>query len=351
MYDFDKEEIMQKNVELIDKFNAIHLLFKDFDSIIINILNGSNTWYKTKKCFMLNGYKYKVLYKEDAVSHGHIPFKLSFDEFVFTNLLINAPLTTEQRKILLKAFLTVSNIQPSFLTQELKEELKLIDLTPFAPMQNLKNIVTFSKMDESNKEDIEDILEISIGEKVGIEEYVNPIKLVDFAEKFIENTSLKPYFKLKNFSTKNKENKEINSLVLWDIENVNYYGDVAEITSKIKSENQLKIVSYYRKNKADKTLFYMGDIYNKLRNLRKKNWIVKTSKDEADAVIIDNYNKYKNTLKELILITSDSDFLEIIKDSMSLNIKVKILNNSNFKTKKWFEDFDYEKLNQAKDKE
>ena len=333
--------------------------FKDFETIIINILNGSNTWTKSKKSFILNEYQYTNV-KSDITPKIHIPFKLSFEEFIFTNLSIDFPLTLEQRKILLKAFLSVSNIVPNFLTQELIDELNLIDLTPYAPMRDLKKIIPLNKkiridniglrfaslnskdniFEESNEEN----LKVSIGEKIGLDNYNSSIKDICFEEKFNDNANDNPFFKLKKIATKSKENKKIESLVLWDIENVNFYNDISKITSKLKSDNQLKIVSYYRKNKADKTIFYQGDIYNKLKGLKKRNWIVRTSKENADTILIDSYYKYRDTLKELIIISADSDFLEIASNAKSLNIKVKIINNTNCNSKGWFKNFDYEKI-------
>lgn len=334
----------------------MHLIFKDFETIIINILNGSNTWIKTKKSFILNGYEYSDI-KSDTFIRVHIPFKLSFEQFTFTNLLIDFPLTLEQRKILLKAFMSVSNIKPHFLTQELTNELNFIDLTPYSPMRDLKRIVPLNKnlkinntglkiINFESKENIfEDVLKVSIGEKIGLDKYDISIKNISFEEKFNDSINDNPFFKLKNFVLKSKEVKRIESLVLWDIENVNFNNDISKITSKLKSDNQLKVVSYYRKNKADKTIFYQGDIYNKLKGLKKKNWIVKTSKENADTILIDSYYKYKDTLKELIIISGDSDFKDIAENAISLNIAVKILNNSNFKSEKWFNTFNYEKIN------
>lgn len=352
-----KRFILDREIRLLKINSNFYSKFKDFNTIVENILNGSNTWIKSKKSFLLNEYEYQ---DTDLTSiRIHIPFKLSLEEFTIANLNIcniDFNLSLEQRKILLKAFMQVSSITPNFLNEDLKKELDQINLSNYfqgTPVRLNKNHFEHNignnliEKDYKLFQEIENktFLKSSVGEKVGLDNYTIPIDEITFEDKFNKDISDNPFFILKNKPQKiQKDDKQINSLVLWDIENVNFKDDVSKITSKLKSENQLKIVSYYRKNKSDDTIFYLGNIYQKLNGLKKKKWIVKTSKTNADNLLFDTYYKYKENLKELIIISGDKDFLNIVLNAISSNIKVKILNNANFKTKKWFNNFDYEKL-------
>lgn len=333
-------------------------MFGSFEDIVKNILNGSGTWIKSRKAFLYS--------KQMEI---HFPFKHSFEEFKFHNLEPDYELTVQQRLIILKAFLSISNIEPKFLTEDLKKELSLIDLTEFAPNKNLENIRTIKKeikeitipdqgikvinrgLKVIKKNKFSDFLfdsnlKISIGERVGLKEYEkieNKIN-IDNNVSWNSQTNDKPFFSLKFHSNKKHEKIKIDSLVLWDIENVNFMEDFSIITKKIKADNQLKIVSFFRKHKSDKRTFYWGNLQFKLNKLRKRDWIIKTTKDSADNELIENYYKYKFGLKELILISSDSDFKDIVLDAKNNGIAVRILNNSNRNKTCWFEEFDYEKI-------
>lgn len=332
-------------------------MFGSFEDIVKNILNGSGTWIKSRKAFLYS--------KQMEI---HFPFKHSFEEFKFHNLEPDYELTVQQRLIILKAFLITSNIEPKFLTEDLKKELAYIDLTKFAPNNNLSNIVSFSKKNDTfvnetnllntvnkdlkivkkatfNNTLFESGMKVSIGERLGLKNYEKNEEKINIEEtiSYKSLTNEKPFFSLKFNLNKKHEKIKIDSLVLWDIENVNFYEDFSKITQKIKYENQLKIVSFFRKNKSDKHTFYWGDLDFKLRKLKKRDWIIKTSKESADTELIDTYYKYKNEIKELILITGDSDFEDIVKDAIAANINVRILNNSNRK-KNWFDKYNFESL-------
>lgn len=330
------------------------LLNQDFHFLVESILNGSNTWIKSKRAFILTGCD-DLKYDSFTI---HVPFKTSFEDFKLSGLIIEFPLTMEQKKILLKAFLCVSNIIPKFMTIELLSELDSINLIPYSPNNDLKDIARLKNNKIKSKketynfmnikyEDFEDIfsshLKIPLGEKLGLEDYVSTLEEVQYTTS--QEFNHRPFFALKSIMQKKAEKKITHSLVLWDIENVNFIDDFSIITNKVKKDNQLKIVSFYKKNKADRNIFYLGNIQFKLNKLKKRDWIVKTSKDNADTELMENYFKYKNSIKELILITSDRDFKPIIEDAINSNIEVKILNNSHYENNSWFESFNYENIN------
>lgn len=324
-------------------------MFNNFNELIENILNGSNTWIKSKNAFIFN----------DSERRIHIPFKHTFEMFTITNAEPEIILTREQKLVLLKAFLRVSFIEPTFLINDtnLQKELKCISLIDYAPNKNLCEIVFLSREIKTESEDkllriisrseskinnnlFSTDFKVSIGERIGLEEYTT--KLTNTTN--IINSKEIPFFESKLLNLKKIIDKKVESLVLWDIENVNFMDDFSAITKKIKSKNQLKIVSFFKKHKSDKKTFYWGNLQFKLNKLKKRDWIIKTTKDSADNELIDNYYKYKSGLKELILITSDSDFKNIALDAKLNGISVKILNNSNRNNECWFEEFDYQKL-------
>jgi uncharacterized LabA/DUF88 family protein len=152
----------------------------------------------------------------------------------------------------------------------------------------------------------------------------------------------KPFFKLKNKNIKINDNKIIESLALWDYENVNFFDDFSTITKMLKKDNQLKIVSFNRKHKSTE-LKYFNSLDFKLNKMKKRDWIINTTKGIADDELINSFNKYKNNLKELILISGDSDFKNIIYEALELGISVKIINNSNHNIS-WFKNIDFEKF-------
>jgi uncharacterized LabA/DUF88 family protein len=76
--------------------------------------------------------------------------------------------------------------------------------------------------------------------------------------------------------------------------------------------------------------------------MKKRDWIINTTKGIADDELINSFNKYKNNLKELILISGDSDFKNIIYEALELGISVKIINNSNYNNISWFKNIDFE---------
>lgn len=104
-----------------------------------------------------------------------------------------------------------------------------------------------------------------------------------------------------------KKETKIESLVLWDLENIHYYNDFSLISRYVKKENQIKIMAYNEKYRKYETINRLNFILNKLK---KRKWIIKETKDIADRILIEEFNKYKNKIKELIVISNDSDFVQ-----------------------------------------
>lgn len=147
-------------------------------------------------------------------------------------------------------------------------------------------------------------------------------------DEIVETNNFKPYFKTKVLNHKDKNEKIIESLVLWDLENINYFDDFSIITRFVKNENQLKIVAFSEKYRDYQ---YLTKLNFELSKLKKRNWIIKETKKIADNVLIEQFHKYKDTIKELILVSNDSDFKEIIEEANSLNIKTIVLHRHGHK--------------------
>jgi hypothetical protein len=114
-------------------------------------------------------------------------------------------------------------------------------------------------------------------------------------------------------------------LVIWDIENIHFYDDFSIITRYVKEENQLRVVSYSNKFenyiRTEKLDF-------ELNKLKKRKWIIKETKKIADDTLYEVFNKYKDRIKELKIITNDSDFNLMLKEANKLGIKTTVLHRN-----------------------
>jgi hypothetical protein len=151
---------------------------------------------------------------------------------------------------------------------------------------------------------------------------------------FKEYEPQKPLFdRLVQNKNQPKENKKIECLVIWDIENVHFYDDFAIITRQVKKENQLKIVSFsqkFRKCIGDKIDF-------ELNKLKKRGWVIEETKKIADDKLYETYTKYKENIQELIIISNDSDFKPMMDDAIAKNIHTTILHRNGRKRQKhWY---------------
>ena len=167
----------------------------------------------------------------------------------------------------------------------------------------------------------------TIGEALGVTK-------IGIKDEFVETNNFQPYFKNKiEIKKEDKIIENINSLVLWDIENINYYNDFSMISRYVKDENQLRIIAFNEKFR----IFNKKRIDFLLNKLKKRKWIIKETKKIADNELINEFNKYKNKINELIIISNDSDFKNIILEANQLKIKTTILyRNNNKKQNKWY---------------
>lgn len=191
--------------------------------------------------------------------------------------------------------------------KELKSEVK-------------KNISNYTNDKNANvkKEDIFSTNGFgTLGELLGKEK-------VKINDEYEETEVFKPYFKNKLLNKKDntKKDEEIKSLVLWDLENINYYNDFSIITRFVKNDNQLKVMSFSNKYRDYKNT---NSFNFTLEKLKKRFWVINETKKIADNVLIENFHKYKHSLKELIVISNDSDFKDIISEANHLGINTIVL--------------------------
>lgn len=140
-----------------------------------------------------------------------------------------------------------------------------------------------------------------------------------------------------NKEKKKKDEKVIDSLVLWDMENIHYKDDFTEITRLIKKENQLMMVGY-----ADKYVKYTKakkiNLNFILKGLRKRGWVIKTTKKIADDLLFKNFEKYKGQIKEVVIISNDSDFKNILEEANRLHMKsTVIIRLKEIRANNWFD--------------
>jgi len=137
-------------------------------------------------------------------------------------------------------------------------------------------------------------------------------------------------------TTKQKQKHEVfDTLVLWDIENVNFYNDFS-IISRIIPKESYKVFSYSKKN-SKKKIYLKGDNLSfVLSRLKKRGWLEKRTTKIADSELIEDFHQRKHKIKNLVLISADRDFEEICKEAIQLGITVFIMNNENRQKYSWF---------------
>jgi len=126
-----------------------------------------------------------------------------------------------------------------------------------------------------------------------------------------------------NFGCKKDKKDKKETLVLWDIENINFYNDYKAIECSIKDKMALRYVIGKEPQKYSNTSrLSNGRMFPRLR---KRGWLIEKISKKVDEKIMDYYYKHKSHIKTLILITDDSDFEVIIKDAIKNKIEVEIL--------------------------
>lgn len=313
---------------------------KTFDNFMIMLLDPEVKWKIDKNRIYLN--QNNIFYEINFNGkYEDISIKSSIEEFILTDL---------ERKSLAKAITFLRGNMPKSINEAILNgvvNFKGFSISQYYPVGGRSKIqILIYKIKQQKHIEISQNEYIFNSEPLGtIGDLFNDIidNSINYNSELERND--KPFFNLKRLESKfNKEKEDIESLVLWDIENVHFYDDVQIISRMYKSEKQLRVVSFFQKHKSSDIKIKM-DMDFKLNKLRKRNWIVNRTKGIADNVLIETFNKYKGQLKELILISGDSDFKEIIDEAISFNISVLIVNNANRLDKFWYNNYNYIHIN------
>jgi hypothetical protein len=311
-----------------------------FDDLMFMLLNPDINWKIDKNKIYLN--KDNIYYEINFYGkYEDISIKISDQElFILSDL---------ERKILAKAITFLRGNMPRSISEAVENKtisFKEFSISQYYPPGGRSKIpVLIYKIKQPKYTFISNHIDIFDSEPLGtISDLFNNIidSSVNYSSELERED--KPLFKLKRLQSKFiTEKEDFESLVLWDIENVHFYDDVQIISRMYKAEKQLKVVSFFQKHKSSDIKIKM-DMEFKLNKLRKRNWVVKRTKGIADNVLIETFHKYKDQLKELILISADSDFKEIIDEAIQLGIKIVVVNNANYHTNIWYNSYNYTKI-------
>lgn len=145
---------------------------------------------------------------------------------------------------------------------------------------------------------------------------------IDKVDKIIDNYNLidikeNNLLKKRDNKKEKKEKTLFDTLILWDIENINFYNDFSFMSRYFNNPLSKKIVFLNKER-------YSNDSFELIK-LKKRKWEIKKTSKDADSLLISNFHKYKNKIKKLIIISNDSDFKKIILEAISLNIEVEII--------------------------
>ena len=339
-----------------DKYSNIKILFKYKDiHIELNLDNLFEVKYLSKLYILDEKQVRLVAYLlKFKISHKIIKMFFSINcDFYKINLKENQLL--EYSNIFeiydLKLYKVIPQLKKTKEEVAIKKEVKIFDLLTECNKQfiackkpKIKLIKTtndfFNDIHSMNgiglHNDIYSTNRIELHEKTNFGTLGQSIGVIEnnFEVEFCESNNFNKYFKKRvKLKEVNNLNQEINSLVLWDIENINYFNDFSIISRFVKKDNQLKVVSFNEKFK----IFNRNKIDFLLNKLKKRKWIINETNKIADNDLINTFKKYKDKINELVIISNDSDFKDILFEANNLNIKtIVIYRNNNKKHNNWY---------------
>lgn len=332
----NKEFNIKKNVKNFSEISNNIINIEIFIDILKKLITCKNiTFFQNYLIFEKENdflIKYNFDFKNKIEYNNEIYFlNYNFIKLIYTIIYIKNNFNTKNNLYKLlkqdnlisfkKDFKYIVEFNNIFSIYDIKLYKTIIKFSKQEPKVNyVKETINNSKLKivkKSNKNDFlfEQNNFGTLGEFLGKNEVI-------IKDEIVETNNFQPYFKNKLLNQKEKENKKVESLVLWDLENINYFDDFSIITRFVKNENQLKIVAFSEKYRDYQ---YLTKLNFELNKLKKRNWIIKETKKIADNVLIEQFHKYKKTIKELILVSNDSDFKEIIEEANNLGIKTIVL--------------------------
>lgn len=119
-------------------------------------------------------------------------------------------------------------------------------------------------------------------------------------------------------------------LVLWDIENINFPLDrvvIEAMLKKIGVRYSMKYISYRIRMDRDIPWWlqqYGENIEWRKIQLRRLGWVLEEKKD-ADKQLKKLYYQFVDRISGLVIISGDSDFIEIAKDALTRGINTTVL--------------------------
>ena len=315
-----------------DKYSNIKILFKYKDiHIELNLDNLFEVKYLSKLYILDEKQVRLVAYLlKFKISHKIIKMFFSINcDFYKINLKENQLL--EYSNIFeiydLKLYKVIPQLKKTKEEVAIKKEVKIFDLLTECNKQFIACKKPKIKLIKTTNDFFERTDFGTLGQSIGVIEN-------NFEVEFCESNNFNKYFKKRvKLKEVNNLNQEINSLVLWDIENINYFNDFSIISRFVKKDNQLKVVSFNEKFK----IFNRNKIDFLLNKLKKRKWIINETNKIADNDLINTFKKYKDKINELVIISNDSDFKDILFEANNLNIKtIVIYRNNNKKHNNWY---------------
>ena len=143
-------------------------------------------------------------------------------------------------------------------------------------------------------------------------------------------------------------------LVLWDIENINFPHDRVAIEAMLKKigvRYSMKYISYHIHMDRGIPWWlqqYGDNIEWRKIQLRRLGWVLEEKKD-ADKQLKKLYYQFVDRISGVVIISGDSDFIEIAEDAMKRGLYTAVL--FDLKTPKWAEQIHGLNTQQLREKE
>lgn len=154
------------------------------------------------------------------------------------------------------------------------------------------------------------------------------------------NTPLAKDSKHKTATSKRKGRNAKPFLVLWDIENINFPHDRVVIESMLKRigvRYAMKFISYHIRMDRELPFWllqYGDNIEWRKIQLRRLGWVLEEKRD-ADKQLKKIYHQFVDRISGLVIISGDSDFIEIAEDAIERKLNTSVLFDQ--KIPKWVE--------------
>jgi len=126
-----------------------------------------------------------------------------------------------------------------------------------------------------------------------------------------------------------KSREPIDTLVLWDIENVHFSRDRSVIHRWLRSLGIEHSWRHIAARDRHKTPFWASgfDPQRRISLLQRHGWVIDHTHRDADNALIVRFEQNRNRLKRLVVISVDGDFATIAREAREQGIEVWIAGN------------------------